>query len=76
MYDFCNNLLDIFSFNDLPHLSISDLIDNTMILAQKVNDPNVMGQIQKAWKEFIQTGRVWAMLIGVFLGYVFRSFLP
>lgn len=76
MYIYCDHFLSITTINHIPHLSINDLIDGTMILAQKVEDPNVIGQMQKAWQEFVKTGRLWSMLIGVFLGYVFRSFLP
>jgi hypothetical protein len=76
MYTFSNCLGDIFSINHLASVSISDFIDNTMILAQKIPDSDIMGQIEKSWKEFVSTGRIWAMLIGVFLGYTFRSFLP
>ncbi|MEM8640136.1 MAG: hypothetical protein AAGG51_15160 [Cyanobacteria bacterium P01_G01_bin.54] len=42
-------------------------------LAQAVNDPNVLGQIQAAFQNFIASGQVWAMAIGIVLGYAIRS---
>ncbi|AVH62615.1 hypothetical protein CDG77_30420 [Nostoc sp. 'Peltigera membranacea cyanobiont' 213] len=42
-------------------------------LAQTITDPNVMDQMQKAWSHFIQTGQVWALLIGVIIGYMIRN---
>jgi hypothetical protein len=43
------------------------------ILAQTVSDPNVLGQMQAAFQNFIQSGQVWAMAIGIVLGYAIRS---
>ncbi|NEO87076.1 MAG: hypothetical protein F6J87_22875 [Spirulina sp. SIO3F2] len=43
------------------------------LLAQTVSDPNVLGQIQAAFQNFIASGQVWAMAIGVVLGYAIRS---
>ncbi|MCW5316428.1 hypothetical protein GTQ43_22175 [Nostoc sp. KVJ3] len=42
-------------------------------LAQTITDPNVLDQMQKAWSHFIQTGQVWALLIGVIIGYMIRN---
>ncbi|MEA5508096.1 hypothetical protein VB735_34445 [Halotia wernerae UHCC 0503] len=60
---------------------ISDLISqlfwhlpaNLMPLAQAIHDPDLIGQIQKAWSHFIQTGQVWALLIGLVIGYIIRN---
>lgn len=30
--------------------------------------------VQGAWNNFIQSGQVWALLIGIIVGYMFRSF--
>ncbi|MEH1780215.1 hypothetical protein [Nostoc sp.] len=46
---------------------------NLTALAQTITDPNVLGQIEKAWNHFIQTGQVWALLIGLFIGYIIRN---
>jgi len=43
-----------------------------LVLAQ-VNDPNVLGQMQNAWNNFVKTGQIWALLIGIAIGYFLRS---
>ncbi len=49
------------------HLPIVDL------LAQKVSDPDFGGQVAKAWNNFVSTGQIWALIIGIVIGYVFRG---
>ncbi|GAA6614536.1 hypothetical protein [Scytonema sp. NUACC26] len=46
---------------------------NWTALAQTVTDPNVLGQMQKAFTHFVQTGQAWALLIGLALGYMIRN---
>ncbi|MBD2251870.1 hypothetical protein [Nostoc parmelioides] len=60
-------------FNDLIFETLGDFPVNFPMLAQNVTDPNVVGQIQKTWNHFIQTGQVWALLIGLVIGYIFRN---
>ena len=45
---------------------------STMI-AQNVKDPNIIGQMQTGFNHFIQTGQVWALLIGLVIGYIIRN---
>lgn len=44
------------------------------VLAQTVQDPDVLGQMQKAFNNFIKSGQVWALGIGVVLGYMIKGF--
>jgi hypothetical protein len=46
---------------------------NVTILAQEIRDPNLIGQIQTTWNHFLQTGQVWALLIGLVIGYIIRN---
>ena len=55
---------------DFYHHSLSSLVT---ILAQVIEDPDIIGQMQDAWNNFIETGQVWALLIGVFFGYMFKG---
>lgn len=48
-------------------------ISSDMVLAQQITDPNLIGQIQKAFSHFVQSGQVWAMLIGLAIGYMIRN---
>jgi len=34
---------------------------------------NVVGDMGKGWNNFVEKGQVWALIIGVTLGYLFRS---
>jgi hypothetical protein len=43
------------------------------IFAQTINDPNLLGQIQKSFTNFVQTGQAWALLIGLVIGYMIRN---
>ncbi|WP_392481197.1 hypothetical protein [Nostoc sp. C110] len=45
----------------------------TALLAQTITDPDLMGQVEKSWRHFIQTGQVWALLIGLVIGYMIRN---
>lgn len=46
---------------------------NWSVLAQNVTDPDLLGQIQKAWNNFVETGQIWALLIGLVIGYFIRN---
>lgn len=50
------------------------LPDHIYFFAQRIEDPDIIGQITTAWQNFVESGQVWAMLIGIFFGYVFASF--
>ncbi|MCC5626276.1 hypothetical protein [Nostoc sp. CHAB 5715] len=63
--NYFNNL----TFQVLWHLPIN----LTALLAQTITDPDLMGQIEKSWRHFIQTGQVWALLIGLVIGYIIRN---
>lgn len=45
-----------------------------LVLAQTIEDPDVLGQMEAAFNNFVETGQVWALLIGLVLGYMFKSF--
>ncbi|BAQ60699.1 hypothetical protein GM3708_1105 [Geminocystis sp. NIES-3708] len=55
-------------------LSTHDVIGYGLFFAQIIKDPDIIGQITDAWKNFIESGQVWALLIGVFFGYTFANF--
>lgn len=46
---------------------------NWIVVAQTISDPDLLGQIQKAFNNFVETGQVWALLIGLILGYLIRN---
>jgi hypothetical protein len=50
------------------------LLPVSSLLAQSIEDPDILGQIQDAWFNFIDSGQVWALLAGTFFGYTFKGF--
>ncbi|MEO0852546.1 MAG: hypothetical protein AAFY15_03475 [Cyanobacteria bacterium J06648_11] len=42
------------------------------VVAQQY-DQDVMGDIGKGWNNFVESGQIWACLIGAVLGYLLRS---
>lgn len=58
---------------DLISQNFWDLPVNLTSLAQNVTDPDVLGQMQKIWTNFVKTGQIWALLIGLVIGYIFRN---
>ncbi|MEO1131814.1 MAG: hypothetical protein AAFX40_03810 [Cyanobacteria bacterium J06639_1] len=52
--------------------SIRGAIATQPILAQQY-DQDVMGDIAKGWNNFVESGQVWACLVGAILGYLLRS---
>ena len=45
------------------------------IIAQQVSDPDVMGQMGEYLTNFYETGQLWALLIGMVLGFVVRGII-
>ncbi len=50
------------------------LLPVSNLLAQAFEDPDILGQIEDAWYNFIDSGQVWALFIGMLLGYIFKGF--
>jgi hypothetical protein len=42
-------------------------------LAQSISDPNIIGQMQKVFTHFVQSGQAWALLVGLAIGYMIRN---
>jgi hypothetical protein len=65
----------IHMFQQAP-FSLENLIrftsQSTQIAASAYN-ADILADIQQAWNHFVQTGQLWALIIGVIVGYIFRS---
>ncbi|MFZ4667507.1 MAG: hypothetical protein ACOYME_13860 [Prochlorotrichaceae cyanobacterium] len=48
------------------------LASDSLVLAQST-DADLVAEFQKAFKQFVESGQVWAMLIGLIIGYFFRA---
>lgn len=65
--------LDLHLIDGTINLTFDNSSSQTTILAQTIKDPDVVGQIEDAWYYFVDSGQVWALLIGLFLGYAFKG---
>ncbi|MDJ0713243.1 MAG: hypothetical protein QNJ54_03345 [Prochloraceae cyanobacterium] len=73
----CAQLIDYLPIEQMSHLVNEQLIPAITVLAQgyqDIEDIDVIAQMQDAYNNFIQSGQVWALGIGVVLGYIFRAF--
>ncbi|MBW4495068.1 MAG: hypothetical protein KME26_18675 [Oscillatoria princeps RMCB-10] len=43
------------------------------VLAQQVSNQDMWGQVVRSWNHFVSTGQIWALLIGIAVGYAFRG---
>ncbi len=57
------------------HFNIADLHSHTNmdLLAQQYKPTDITGDVGKGWSNFVKTGQIWALIIGVAVGYLFRS---
>jgi hypothetical protein len=63
--------LETLTFNGFT--DVDSFLMRQYIVAQKVDDPQLFNQVQSAWINFVESGQIWALLIGLFVGYWFRS---
>ncbi|NUN64687.1 hypothetical protein HCU40_07975 [Pseudanabaena biceps] len=56
------------------HFNIADLHSpfHMDLLAQQFKQ-DVAGDMAKGWNNFVKSGQIWALMIGVVVGYMFRS---
>lgn len=52
--------------------AVSLATPQSMVLAQHF-DQDVLGDMGKLWNTFIDSGQVWALIIGIAVGYFLRS---
>ena len=45
---------------------------NMDLIAQQFKQ-DMMGDATKSWNNFVKSGQIWALIIGVAVGYLFRS---
>lgn len=52
--------------------ALSQSATQATILAQQF-DQDILGDMGSAWGRFVDSGQLWAMLIGFVIGYIFKS---
>ncbi|WP_299487182.1 hypothetical protein [Acaryochloris sp. IP29b_bin.137] len=63
--------LDLVSQSHIAQKIIFQTHQHSIWIAQF--EDNLGSSFQSAWDNFIQSGQVWALIIGFIVGYVFRS---
>jgi hypothetical protein len=43
-------------------------------LAQLKTETDLFAQVSGAWDNFVKTGQIWALLIGIVFGYLIKAF--
>ncbi|QQE64881.1 hypothetical protein GFS31_15640 [Leptolyngbya sp. BL0902] len=56
----------------LESASIASAMPSSLVLAQQF-DQDVLGDMGRLWNIFIESGQVWALLIGIAVGYFVRG---
>ena len=82
-FNFLPKFITLFGTNPMEYLHdfLSPVLGNlhehiTFLMADNysnIKDPDLLGQIQGSWNHFVKTGQIWALCIGVVLGYMFKS---
>ncbi|MDX2231904.1 MAG: hypothetical protein NW220_19880 [Leptolyngbyaceae cyanobacterium bins.349] len=54
-------------------LHAQSLLDQ-MVLATQITQTDLVGDVQRAFDNFVKTGQAWAFLIGLVLGYMLKAF--
>lgn len=59
---------------DFSNFNIADIHQqiNMDLIAQQFKQ-DIGGDFSKSWNGFVKSGQIWALLIGVAVGYLFRS---
>lgn len=58
---------------DPVHSMLHQLSIDGLVLAQNT-DADLVAQAKEAWATFVETGQIWAFLIGTIIGYTLRVF--
>lgn len=68
------SIFDPHTWNNFGEVIIRDTVLNITFFAQNFRQFDLMADMQKAFENFIESGQVWALLIGIFFGYLFKGF--
>lgn len=78
MQNSTNNSIDFFSEQPNYFLASVPQVRSEILLktqpSYNMKDIDVVADMQKAFHHFVNSGQAWALLIGLFVGYMFRSF--
>lgn len=66
--------VDALSLQGSPLLNLGHypLLSGSIWIAQAYKD-DLLANVSQSWNNFIQSGQVWALMIGFVVGYLFRG---
>lgn len=56
----------------LEGIAVAPATPGSMVLAQQF-DQDILGDMGNLWNIFIESGQVWALIIGIVIGYLVRG---
>lgn len=60
-------------FSGSVYLPVSQTVATDGIVVAQQFDQDIMADMGKSFGHFVESGQIWAMLIGFVLGYIFKS---
>lgn len=67
------NLATLTSDSESVRLFVLKTLCNGAVLAQQVSQTTLFSDVQKFWNNFVQSGQIWALIIGIVIGYGIRN---
>jgi hypothetical protein len=61
------------SLINLEDTSVVGVSQTSAVVIAQQFDQDILGDIVNAWNTFIQSGQVWALIIGLVIGYLIRG---
>lgn len=58
----------------LVSLGQNSLDFGSSLLVAQLDTPDFGAQIQTAWHNFVESGQIWAMIVGFFFGWMIKNF--
>ncbi|HEY9761365.1 MAG TPA: hypothetical protein V6D07_02505 [Trichocoleus sp.] len=58
---------------DQPGLIQYSLEQTQAVVLAQYFDQDFLGDMGKVWNGFVQSGQIWALLVGIVIGYLFRG---
>ncbi len=71
MHEISGQLINIASDGTL-HTVWHDVTSTGHLLAQTIEGPGIGERTQEAWSNFVDSGQIWAFIVGLGFGYWFR----
>lgn len=69
------NLISTITDSNIFDLFLLKALSGWQFFAQQV-DVDLWADVQKAWTNFIECGQLWALIVGLVIGWMVKSIVP